>query len=92
MSDLLNRKNFFTFSTQCRGAGVTAIDVLRADGSKELRLKYRARDPRTGRIFAGEWIAPKKDGTAEASEKAFFELAEKEFAVTRRAPEEKARG
>lgn len=84
MNEALNRKKYLTFSKQCKGAGVTAIDVVREDAGGQVRLKYRARDARSGKIFNGEWIAPKKDGTAEAAERAFFELAEKEFAVRRR--------
>ena len=81
MSDALNKKNFLVFANQCKGASVTAIDVTRTNNGKELRLKYRGRDPRTGKVFNGEWVVP--IATAGAGEKTFFELAEKEFAVTR---------
>jgi hypothetical protein len=84
VSDTLNRTHFLTFSNQCKRAGITAIDVVRADTGREVRLKYRGRDARTGRLYNGEWVLEKDGaGAAEAKEKAFFELAEKSFAVTR---------
>ncbi len=88
MNEILNRKNYRTFSSQCKGAGVTSIDVVRSESGREVRIRYRARDPRTGKVFQGEWVAPKRDGEAERSEKDFFALAEKDFAVTRRGAEE----
>jgi tellurite resistance protein len=86
LSDVLNKKNFMSFSNQCRRAGVTAIDVERVEAGGEVRLKYHAREPRTRRVLNGEWIIARADGAVEAREKAFYELAEKQFAVTRREP------
>jgi hypothetical protein len=82
LSDLLNKTHYRTFSSQCKRAGITAIDVLRAERKGEVHLKYSGRDARTGRHFNGEWVLP-RDG-AEAKEKEFFEMAEKEFAVIKR--------
>lgn len=84
MSDALNKKHFLTFSNQCKGALVTAIDVTRSEKQDEVRLTYRARARKTGAVFQGEWAVKKgADGAAAAAEKAFFDLAEKSFVVTR---------
>src|SRR5437867_12368427 len=82
----LNLKNFTTFTKQVKGARVTEISVSREPGPKGVRLKYRARDPKSGRVFNGEWLvaAAGPAGTAEnGGEQEFFALAEKEFAVKR---------
>lgn len=99
MSEALNKTHFITFANKCKRAGITAIDVVRSDAAREVRLKYRGRAAKTGQIFNGEWIvageggrgtalpsSPAVDGhgAAESSEKTFFEMAEKQFAVTRR--------
>ena len=82
MQRALNVKNFRSFAEQAKGFRVTEISVARASSAKGPILKYRAKDPRTRRHFNGEWILPKDEKDA-AAEKEFFELAEKEFHVTR---------
>ncbi len=85
MSMALNKVHLLTFSKQCKGAGITAIDLMRADAHGEPRLRYRARDARTGKVFQGDWALEKEGaGTVEEQEKAVQALLEKEFAVTRR--------
>lgn len=80
MQRALNIKNFKTFTEQARGHQVTEISVERSAGPKGVRLKYSARDPRTKRLFHGEWLAPAEAADAE---KEFFDAAAKQFAVRR---------
>jgi hypothetical protein len=79
----LNLKNFRSFAQQVKGVRVTEISVSKEDGPKGARLKYSARDPKTRRVFNGEWVA---EGGAD-DEKEFYTIAEKEFAIRRAAEE-----
>jgi hypothetical protein len=81
MQNALNHKNFQVFVKRLKGARLGEMSVKREEGPKGVRLKYSARDPKTRQIFNGEWIVPRD--AAEAGEKEFFALAEKEFAVRR---------
>lgn len=81
MQRALNVKHFNTFVQQVKGAGVTEISVAREAGPKAVKLKYRARDGRTRKIFNGEWVVAAAGD--DKGEKEFFELAEKEFVVRR---------
>jgi hypothetical protein len=91
----LNLKNFMMFARQVKGARLTEISVARDASGKGVRLKYTARDPKTRKLFIGEWVvsreAPAAGGKAppdeEAAEKEFYSLAEKEFAVRRQTPD-----
>ena len=83
MNDAFNRKKFNAFRERCHGAGITAIHVQRSEAPREVRLRYNAREPRTGRLFNGEWVIEKGGPDVDSREKAFFELAQKHFAVTR---------
>ena len=78
MQRALNLKNFQTFMRQVKGAQVGEITVAKAPGPKGTHLKYTARDPRTRRVFNGEWVLA--DGAQESE---FFLMAEKQFAVRR---------
>ena len=82
MQNALNIKNFRNFAQQLKGAQVTEISVEREDGGKAPRLKYSARDARSRRVFNGEWTLDA--AAADAGEKEFLALAEKDFAVRRR--------
>lgn len=84
--EALNRKKFLTFAQQCKGAGVTEVHVDRKDSGGAVRLLYNAREPRSGRLYNGEWTVERRDRSpedVEAKVKEFFDLVAKDFAVTR---------
>jgi len=76
----LNVKNFRTFAQHVKGAMITSISVEKPTGGKS-RLKYSAKDPRSRRVWNGEWALDA--AAAEAGEKEFMAIAEKDFAVIR---------
>ena len=85
MQNALNVKNFRVFAQHVKGAQLTEISVERQTGGKSPRLHYSARDPRSRQVWNGDWVLDAKD--AAAGEKAFLDLAGKDFAVRRREDE-----
>jgi len=79
---LLNKKAFESFRQRCRSAGLTQVHLQRRESGQEVRYQYNAKDPRTRKLFTGEWVIPKVGGNdASEQEKAFRTLVESEFAV-----------
>ena len=84
--DVLNKKNYRAFRERCQGAGVQEIHVRLKPAGRRLKLQYNARDPRSKRMLSGEWVIDRRNQTEEqiaAAIEDFYELAGKEFAITR---------